>query len=72
MQVRFYGQINPDWVCLQANQMLSSLETDNLILFVLDYCAVRSEGTTAKDTISELLGSSLGIAWLAYLGTTLE
>jgi hypothetical protein len=25
------GQINPDWDCLQANHMLSSFKTDNLI-----------------------------------------
>jgi hypothetical protein len=25
------GQINHDWDCLQANQMLSSSKTDNLI-----------------------------------------
>jgi hypothetical protein len=27
----FYGQINPEWDCLQANHMSSSFKTDNLI-----------------------------------------
>jgi hypothetical protein len=49
-----FGQINPDWDCLQANNMLMSSKIDNFDLFALDPDDIHSGQIPQYGTLSKV------------------